>query len=398
MKCVLLAFLPQVLPAVLEIPSVFGSVYPLNPTASDVTSFLKARPGDFVHPGIWHTREDLDRIRTGVLEGIEPWASAYAAFSADPFSQSTYTMRGPHAILSRGGSASNYSSLTADARAAWQNALMYTITRNTSHSALSARILDAWGTNLTAIIGIDRSLLIGLEGDLLVNAAELLRHTANWTEAGSSWRGGSGFSAALYWLFARQTAASASGQANYGMVSIKALLSFAVYLDDVALYNYAVNAFVRDPCAGVLAMYEPSTGQSVEAGRDQGHTQSGIAWSAYGARVAQSQGSDLYSLGDNLLLKAGEYAAAFNLNQTVPYDPKWYRCEAVLVGGPWSEISTESFGIRSSLPAWNVLYYEYVVRRGLEGSWISRARGTGGYFEGSVTSDDHPSWGDLIWA
>ncbi|KAL0253011.1 hypothetical protein SLS55_010682 [Diplodia seriata] len=128
------------------------------------------------------------------------------------------------------------------------------------------------------------------------------------------------------------------------------------------------------------------------------HTQSGIAWTALGARVGQSQGADLFSLGDNVLLKAAEYAAAFNLNQTVPYDPSWYRCEAVLVGGPWANISTHSFGVRSALPVWNLPYYEYVKRRGLEGKWTSQARLSDGYFEGHVTSGDHPSWGDLLWA
>lgn len=53
------------------------------------------------------------------------------------------------------------------------------------------------------------------------------------------------------------------------MVSIKSLLSFAVYLNDVSLYNYAMNAFVNDPCASLFAMYNSKTGQSVESGRDQ---------------------------------------------------------------------------------------------------------------------------------
>ena len=129
-----------------------------------------------------------------------------------------------------------------------------------------------------------------------------------------------------------------------------------------------------------------------------GHAQSGIGWTALGARVAQSQGADLYSLGDNLLLNAAEYAAATNLNQTVPYNPEWFRCEAVLVGGPWTNISTNSFGIRSALPVWDLPYYEFVERRGLEGKWTSRARLCDGYFEGHVTGNDHPSWGGLIWA
>ena len=48
---------------------------------------MKNAPGDFIHPGIWHTHDDLERIRNGVLDGQEPWASAYANFSKDQYSQ-----------------------------------------------------------------------------------------------------------------------------------------------------------------------------------------------------------------------------------------------------------------------------------------------------------------------
>jgi hypothetical protein len=62
-----------------------------------------------------------------------------------------------------------------------------------------------------------------------------MRWEGNWTEAGAHWYGGSGFSNQLYWLFARQSIII--GQANYGMISIKALLDFAVYLDDVSMVS-----------------------------------------------------------------------------------------------------------------------------------------------------------------
>lgn len=62
-------------------------------------------------------------------------------------------------------------------------------------------------------------------------------------------------------------------------------------------------------------------------------------------RTGQSQGFDMYSWGDNLLLKASEYAAKFNQNGSVVYDPKWFRCEAILVDGPWADISLEDFGL-----------------------------------------------------
>ncbi|WYZ38279.1 hypothetical protein EsH8_III_000193 [Colletotrichum jinshuiense] len=384
------------LATVADIPGVFGPVYSLMPSypAGDISKFLKSRPSEFVHPGIWHTHEDLERIRNGVLEGRDPWASTYEDFSKDSYSQATYEMKGPKAVISR-GSVSNYSSFTSDSRAAWQNALMWYITRDDAHWNRSTTILDGWGSALVDIIGTDRSLLIGLEGDLFVNAAEIMRWEGNWKEAGARWQGGSGFSIQLYWLFSRQSIPI--GQANYGMASIKALLSFAVYLDDVTLYNYAVNEYLNNPCAGLYSMFEPETGQNSESGRDQSHAMTGIGWAAQAARVAQSQGSDLYSQGDNLLLKGAEYTAKFNLNQTVAYDPKWYRCEAVLVNGPWAAISQDKRGVTASNPMWDIIYYQYLVKRGLEAPWTDKAKTTVGP-EGRLTGSDHPSWGGLIWA
>ena len=196
---------------------------------------MKTRVGDFVHPGLWHTHDDLERIRDGVLHGKEPWSSTFKNFSTDSFSQSDYPMQGPKSILCR-GSCSNYTTFTNDVRAAWQNAMMWYITKEQSHWERSTTILDAWGSNLTSIIGTDTSLLVGLEGDLFVNAAEIMRWEGNWTEAGAAAIGSSGFSNQLYWLFARQSVII--GQANYGMVSIKALLSFAVYMDDVSMVSH----------------------------------------------------------------------------------------------------------------------------------------------------------------
>ena len=68
---------------------------------------------------------------------------------------------------------------------------------------------------------------------MFANAAEIMRWEGGWIESGAKWQGGSGFSIQLYWLFARQSVIN--GQANYGMVSIKSLLSFAVYLDDITM-------------------------------------------------------------------------------------------------------------------------------------------------------------------
>ncbi|KAL2129554.1 hypothetical protein VTI74DRAFT_7619 [Chaetomium olivicolor] len=344
-----------------DIPSVLGPVYPLMPKspAGDNSRFLKSRPSDFIHPGIWHTHDDLERMKKGVLDGEEPWGSTFAAFREDSFSQATYKMKGPKEVISRGRS-SNYSAFTSDVRAAWQNALMWYITKDEAQRNVTTSILDGWGSTLVDIIGTDRSLLVGLEGDLFVNAAEIIRYEGNWTEAGARWQGGTGFSNQLYWLFSRQSVVI--GQANYGMASIKALLSFAVYLDVVTLYNYAINEYLNNPCAGLYSMFEPTTGQSSESGRDQ----------------------------------SAEYTAKFNLNETVPYDPKWFRCEAILVDGPWDTISRERFGVTPSNPMWDIVYYEYTVKRGKKAPWTTKAKATEGP-EGRLEGADHPSWGGLIW-
>lgn len=69
----------------------------------------------------------------------------------------------------------------------------------------------------------------------------------------------------------------------------------------------------------------------------------------------QSQGTDVYSLEENLLLKAAEYTAKYNLGYHVPYDPKFYRCEAILINGPWAIPSNISRGVVQSTPkVWDV--------------------------------------------
>lgn len=230
------------------LPIIYGPI----PVVPD-TPGMKKSIGEFVHPGLWHTHDDLERIKLGVKGGEEPWASAYANFSQSAYSQADvgeskcflqlswlmtpqYQLKGPHAVICR-GPCSNYTSFTSDVRAAYQNALMWYITGDQSHWDKATTILDDWGSNLTDIIGTDTSLLVGLEGDMFANAAEIMRWEGNWTERGAKAGGTSGFSNQLYWLFAKQS--QIVGQANYGMVSIKAMLSFAVYLDDVALVSSA---------------------------------------------------------------------------------------------------------------------------------------------------------------
>ncbi|KAJ6013231.1 chondroitin AC/alginate lyase [Penicillium herquei] len=360
----------------------------------------KSRTSEFEHPGLWHSHSQLELMREKVINGVEPWASTYKRFAQDPYSNASYVMQGPHPVISR-GIVSNYTSFHDDSRAAYQNAIMWYITRDEGHWNRSTTILDSWGSGLQNIIGTDRSLLIAIEGSIFANAAEIMRWEGGWVEAGASYKGGSGFSIQLYWLFARQSIII--GQANYGMASILALLNFAVYLDDLALYNYALYAYKNDKCAGVPYNYLASSGQNSEAGRDQVHVQDALQWTALAARVVANQDYDLFALDNDLLFTAGEYAGKYLMNNTVPYDATFYRCEAVLVDGPWADISAINRYIGyqdgSTAPAaWGLLYYE-ALARGVVAPWSLKAKNV---YDASVKDQASPvdpfSWANLLFA
>lgn len=87
------------------------------------TEGQKKSPSEFNHPGLWHSHDDLETIRKNVADGVEPWKSAYDAFADDSYSKSSYEMKGPFPVLSR-GAVTNISSFASDARAAYQNAIM----------------------------------------------------------------------------------------------------------------------------------------------------------------------------------------------------------------------------------------------------------------------------------
>jgi hypothetical protein len=94
--------------------------FPIDPSE---VPWSKRSPGEFNHPGLWHSHDDLERMRTNVIKGNDPWKSAFEKFSIDKYSLANYTMQGPKTVLVR-GTGSNYSSFTQDVRAAWQNAIM----------------------------------------------------------------------------------------------------------------------------------------------------------------------------------------------------------------------------------------------------------------------------------
>ena len=140
----------------------------------------------FVHPGILHTRSDLDRIRRMVQQGTEPWKGGFEKLQAHPQSQADWHLRGPFERVSRGaGQELHRTELAQDGNAAYQNALMWAITGDKTHAQKTVEILNAWSATLKEIVGRDKELAASLCGFKYASAAEIMRHTYDgWAPGG----------------------------------------------------------------------------------------------------------------------------------------------------------------------------------------------------------------------
>ena len=108
----------------------------------------------FNHPGLFHSQSDLDRMREAVKTKNEPIFSGFKVLQASYHSSANYKMQGPfeewgRAPNIRAGEARN------DAKAAYENALMWAITGNKPHAKKAIQIVNAWSEKLKKVSGID---------------------------------------------------------------------------------------------------------------------------------------------------------------------------------------------------------------------------------------------------
>ncbi|KAK9489356.1 chondroitin AC/alginate lyase [Lipomyces doorenjongii] len=321
----------------------------------------------FIHPGILHTEDDLNRMKDGVAKKRDPWYPAFLNMSQDPLASSSYIMKGPLTFVTRNGTGGSpgKTQLSSDGVAAMLNALMFYITGDSAHAAKSAEILSSWANTLQLLNGTDAQLTAGLYGPQFVNAAEIIReyyHAWNQSEIAV-------FKKMILDIFyppASQTTPSPTQKypflANWGSAGEKALVQFGVFLDNETMYNEGLSLYRNFACANLNGTIN-SFGQSSESGRDQGHTQLGLGNMAELCQTASNQGDAQYwDLLEDRLLVGYEYTAKYNLGNDVPYDPGFYRCGANLVGGPWAQISNISRG--QFRPMYEIAYGHFAQLQG----------------------------------
>lgn len=322
----------------------------------------------FVHPGLLHSRADLEFMKRKVAEKAQPWTAGWEKLRAEPISKTEWTpkpvanvVRGPYNKPDIGSSA-----LMRDSAAAYSQALQWAITGDAAHAEKAAAILDAWSSTLKTIEGSDQKLLAGITAYKFCNAAEILgrRDTA--------------LKSMLMTVFhplIKDFKPEANG--NWDAAMILSMLCIGVVCEDRPIFDRAVDYFLHGSGNGAIDHYVYPSGQCQESTRDQAHTQLGLGMLAAACEVAKKQGIDLYGASDNRLAKGFEYTARYNLGEDVP-------CDGI--------ISAKARG--QFRPIYEKVYQHYAREKGVPMPFTARVIAA---IRPEGWSADHESWGTLTF-
>ena len=363
-------------------------------SAGNSTGGGAGTPSGFVHPGLLFQRADLERMRTMVDAGTEPYLAGWNRLRTDGRASSNYTPT-PFAVVTRtsGGTGEGNAELRDDAMRAFLNAVEWFVSEDEAHALKAAEILDAWSATLTAIEGdADRFLAAGLYGYLLANAGEILRHTyPGWSESNQD-----RFERMLLDIFYPlsheflQTHAGSRVDhhfANWDAAQLVNIASIGVFADDRAKYDEAVDYFYNGPGNGNImrAVFDGETGQLQESGRDQAHAQLGIGLLAALCETAWNQGDDLYAADGNRLLKGFEYTASYLLGNDVPF--RTYMDQS----RTHTEIS--SVNREQRRPIYEMVLHHYTSRRSVPAPFTQELAAA---IRPEGFHGDHPGFGTIL--
>ncbi|KAI9039279.1 GPI anchored protein [Aspergillus affinis] len=335
----------------------------------------------FTHPGLLHTNEDFDRIKSKVQASAEPWITGWYKLTNNSYASPSYTNTAQEVIYrgDDGTHSQNYPNLYRDIAAAYALAIQWKVTDNTTYADSAVAILDAWGTTLTGISGSsDKFLASGIYGYELANAAELMRDYDGWsTESFNTLRD---MMVNVFYpmnrdFFVRHNDAEVDHYwANWDLCNIASMLSIGVLSDNETMYQEAVDYFKNGDGNGQLGkmvwkLYDvdgQSLGQGQEAGRDQGHSMLDFALLGPIALSAYNQGDDLFEYLDNRILAGAEYVAKYNLGEDVPY--------TTYVNSDVTQDVISEAGRGDIRPLWELLYNHYGVLKKLDVTWTKKYR------------------------
>ncbi|MCH6255214.1 discoidin domain-containing protein [Puniceicoccaceae bacterium K14] len=336
--------------------------------------------GQFVHPGIWHKRSDLDRMKAMVEAQIDPWYTSFLNLQADSKSSYDYVVQKDpnNNNLSRENPRDQRNQYESDSVAAYQLSLMWYITDDSRYAEKAIDILNAWSSLTNFYGGGTEPLSAGLYGAPLINAAEIIKSTYNgWSaseiQAFKDMLVYPGYSnttvpqsdidndnVTFYW---RTYMGDPGRHGNQGLLAWRTVMAIGIFNDNEIIYDRALRYLTGLPSrsddlpyhsgpASIGALtascefeesyqfsrltttpdygyddqiqhYIYDNGQCQEAWRDQNHSNLGISSILESAEMAWNQGDDVYSYLNNRILEGCEYLLRYNLSfeQGNPLEP-----------------------------------------------------------------------------
>ncbi len=339
--------------------------------------FLPSK-AQFVHPGIWHKKSDLDRMKHMVEMKMEPWYGSYLKLKSQGSASYSYVVRKDpdDNTLSRENPSHQRYQYESDAIAAYHNSLMWYITGDARHAQKSIEILNAWADLTSFYGGGTEPLCAGLYGAPLINAAEIIKNTySGWSAEDVKAFGDMlvypGYSnttvptqdiandnVTFYW---RTYMGDPGRHGNQGLLAWRTVMAIGIFLDNEIIYDRALRQIIGLPHRaddlpypsgpavnnGVplassneyyneysasrqnsipdygfddqIQHYIYENGQCQESSRDQAHSSLGVATIGEMMEVAWNQGTDIYSYLDDRLLLGYEYTTKYNMSEFMSF-------------------------------------------------------------------------------
>ena len=297
---------------------------------------LPAAPTHWTHPGVLLGAKQLAYVKAQVAAGAPPFATAYAKARASPLAALTYAPQGPppSGVIDCGSHShpdGGCSAEDSDGAAAYLHMLLYALTDDARHAAVSVRILSHYAATLKGYSNSNAPLQAAWGLSKWSRAAELAAHLPNVT----------GFDARAFAAMLARAALplvvkGSASNGNWELAQIEGALGYAVLAEDGAVFDAAVRmwqervpayfyCFAEDGGAprpaprghpswyGQAVFSAATSGVAQETCRDEGHTTYGVASASNAAETAFLQGEDLWAPAAQRLAGALELNAALLL-------------------------------------------------------------------------------------
>ena len=279
----------------------------VTPTDSAVMPTGDAMTSALLHPGLLTTQIDISGIKNNLNN--EPWKSALTALEQSSYASLAYAAK-PYVTVSCGSyNMPNIGcdQIVDDGMAAYVQSLLWVLTGDQARAQKAISILNGWASTWQSNTDSNAPLVAAWAAPWYMNAAELLRHMGgNWSAADVQQF--EGFSRRLLPYMTSDVPGN-----NWLMSKIEAQMAIAVFLDDSTEFQNSLSRWTSaiptyfyvtsDGKTPVLLAGETTSpwktsayvnGQCMETCRDFGHTRLGFDSVIYAARVAWSQGHDLF--------------------------------------------------------------------------------------------------------